>query len=192
MKKAIYLDRDGVINAIHYDEDIGLCTPHTPGEFVFLQNVSKSVKTINSSGFLAVVVCNQPDVSKGRLAMNVHEKINEKMISGLIEKGAKLDGIYYCFHKSSDGCECRKPKPGMLLQAAKDLDIELKNSYIVGDTLSDIEAGKAAGCKTILVANPRLDLIKIIKERGCDPDYIAKDLEDAINIILSLEMQGVI
>ena len=191
MNKAIFIDRDGVINAIHYDEDIGLCTPHTSDEFVFLPNAQESVKKINSAGLLAVLVCNQPDVAKGRLTMNSHQKINDKMIKELAGRGAKFDGIYYCFHKSDDKCSCRKPKSGMLLQAARDLDISIESSYIVGDTLSDIEAGKTAGCKTILTANPRLDLIKIIKERGCEPDYIVKDLEEAVNLISSLEKEVV-
>lgn len=187
MNKAIFLDRDGTINAIHYDEDIGLCTPHTSDEFVFLPNVPESVRTINLSGFLAVVVCNQPDVGKGRLTMHAHEEINTKMISGLLDKGARLDGIYYCFHKSEDKCGCRKPNPGMLLQAAQELNINMGQSYIVGDTLADIGAGKFAGCKTILTANPRLDLLKIIKERNCEPDYIVKDIEAAIDLIMSLK-----
>ncbi|MEK7399405.1 MAG: HAD-IIIA family hydrolase [Candidatus Poribacteria bacterium] len=142
---------------------------------------------MNDMGFLVVVVCNQPDIAKGRLSLNAHEKINGKMISGLETVGARLDGIYYCFHRHEDGCTCRKPKPGMLLKASHDLDVNLTDSYIVGDTIADIEAGKNAGCKTILIANPRLDLLKILHERGCEPDYIVEDLHHAVQLIENLE-----
>jgi len=187
MRPAIFLDRDGVINKIHYDEDIGLCTPHISEDFVFLPKVPEAVKKIHDMGFLVVVVCNQPDISKGRLTQNTHEKINSKMISNLAAGGATLDGIYYCFHKHDDGCTCRKPKPGMLLMASHELGIDLTGSYIVGDTVADIEAGKNAGCRTILVANPRLDLLKILHERGCEPDYIVEDLHHAVELIENLE-----
>ena len=184
---AIFLDRQGVINKIHYDEDIGLCTPHIPEDFVFIAKVPETIKKINGMGFLAVVVCNQPDISKGRLAQNMHEKINNKMVSDLAACGAKLDGVYYCFHSNEDNCACRKPKPGMLLKAAHELGIDLTRSYIVGDTIADVDAGKNAGCSTILTANPRLDLLNILHERGCEPDYIVKDLDHAVELIMSME-----
>lgn len=183
MNKAIFIDRDGVINRIHYNEDLGLCTPHTAEEFEFMPFAEDSIKMINLSGFKAIGVCNQPDVSKGRLTMKAHEEINQKMVSGLKSKNAKLDGIYYCFHKSEDNCECRKPKPGMLLKAAKDFDIDLKKSWIIGDTLSDIQAGKSAGCRTVLIGNPRCDLCRVIQENNCRPDFIVKGLPEAVKAI---------
>ena len=186
-RRAVFLDRDGVINKINYDDDLGLCTPHTPEDFRFLPNVPESIKKINDMKFAAVVVSNQPDISKGRLSIKNHEKINEKMVTGLKGSGARLDGVYYCFHKSEDDCECRKPKPGMLERAAETIGINLIKSYVIGDSLADIEAGEALKCRTILLANPRLDILNIMAERGVKPDYIVKDLGEAVELIEKLE-----
>jgi len=183
MERAVFLDRDGVINKIGYNDDIGLCTPHTEREVEFFPNVVEAVKKINELGFKTILVGNQPDVSKGRLSEEMHRRIHKKIINTLASGKAHLDGAYYCFHKQEDGCSCRKPKPGMLLQAAKDFNIDLKKSFMIGDTFADIGAGKAVGCKTVLLGSHRCDLCRFMEEYNINPDFIVRSLYDAVNLI---------
>lgn len=154
-QKAIFLDRDGTINRY-----VGFL--RRPEEFELLPGVAEAIKKINDSGYLAIVVSNQPVIARGEVTVDQLQEIHNKMETLLGNAGAYLDAIYYCPHHPDKGfqgeipefkieCDCRKPKPGMLLQAAKEYNIDLSNSWMVGDSHSDIEAGKAAGCKTALV-----------------------------------------
>lgn len=154
-QKAIFLDRDGTINKY-----VGFLRKEE--EFELLPGVTDAIKRINKSGYLAVVVTNQPVIARGEVTFEGLETIHNKMETLLGKEGAYLDAIYFCPHHPHSGyegevkelkidCDCRKPKPGMLLKAAKDLNIDLSQSYMVGDSESDIKAGKAAGCKTVLL-----------------------------------------
>ena len=154
-QKAIFLDRDGTINKY-----VGFLRKEE--EFELLPGVAEAVKKINKSGYLAVVVTNQPVIARGEVTFEGLETIHKKMETLLGMEGAYLDGIYFCPHHPHSGydgevkelkidCDCRKPKPGMLLKAVKDLNIDLSQSYMVGDGENDIKAGKAAGCKTVLL-----------------------------------------
>lgn len=154
-QKAIFLDRDGTINKY-----VGFLRKEE--EFELLPGVADAIKKINKSGYLAVVVTNQPVIARGEVTYSQLENIHNKMETFLGKEGAYLDGIYFCPHHPHSGyegevkelkieCECRKPKPGMLLKAAEDLNIDLSQSYMVGDGENDIKAGKAAGCKTVLL-----------------------------------------
>ena len=154
-QKAIFLDRDGTINKY-----VGFLRKEE--EFELLLGVAEAVKKINESGYLAIVVTNQPVIARGEVTLEGLETIHNKMETLLGKEGAYLDGIYFCPHHPHSGyegevkelkidCNCRKPKPGMLLKAAEDLNIDLSQSYMVGDGENDIKAGKAAGCKTVLV-----------------------------------------
>ena len=154
-QKAIFLDRDGTINKY-----VGFLRKEE--EFELLPGVADAIKKINKSGYLAVVVTNQPVIARGEVTFEGLETIHNKMETLLGMEGAYLDGIYFCPHHPHSGyegevkelkidCECRKPKPGMLLKAAEDLNIDLSQSYMVGDGENDIKAGKAAGCKTVLL-----------------------------------------
>lgn len=156
-QKAIFLDRDGTINKY-----VGFL--RTAEEFELLDGVSEAIKKINQSGYLAIVVTNQPIIARGEVTCEGLQKIHNKMETLLGEKGAYLDAIYYCPHHPDSGfegevkelkkqCECRKPKPGLLLQAAVDLNIDLEKSWMIGDGKNDILAGKNAGCKTALIGN---------------------------------------
>ena len=159
-QKAIFLDRDGVINKyVGFLRDIN--------EFELLDGVAEAIKKINESGYLAIVVTNQPVIARGEVTYEELHEIHNKMETLLGQEGAYLDAIYYCPHHPHKGyegeipelkieCDCRKPKPGMLLQAAKDFNIDLKNSWMVGDSDTDIEAGKNAGCQTFLVGEKTL------------------------------------
>lgn len=154
-QKAIFLDRDGTINKyVGFLRDID--------DFELIDGVAEAIRKINESGYLAVVVTNQPVIARGEVSFEELEEIHNKMETLLGKEGAYLDAIYYCPHHPHKGyvgevpelkvdCECRKPKPGMLLKAAEDFNIDLKNSWMVGDGENDIKAGKAAGCRTVLL-----------------------------------------
>lgn len=159
-QKAIFLDRDGVINKY-----VGFL--RNIDEFELLEGVSEAIKRINDSGYLAIVVTNQPVIARGEVTYEELTEIHHKMETLLGQDGAYLDAIYYCPHHPHKGyegevpelkieCECRKPKPGMLLQAAKDFNIDLEKSWMIGDSDTDIEAGKKAGCQTFLVGEKTL------------------------------------
>ena len=154
-QKAVFLDRDGTINKYKgFMRDID--------EFELIPGVAKAIKKINSSGYLCIVVTNQPVIARGEVTYEQLDEIHNKMETLLGLEGAYIDGLYYSPHHPHKGyegeipelkieCDCRKPKPGMLLNAAKDFNIDLSRSYMVGDGENDIKAGNAAGCKTILI-----------------------------------------
>lgn len=154
-QKAIFLDRDGTINKY-----VGFL--RNIEDFQLIDGVSEAVKKINTSGYLAIVITNQPVIARGEVTFKELEEIHNKMETLLGLEGAYLDGIYYCPHHPHKGyegeipelkfdCECRKPKAGMLLKAAEDFNIDLSQSWMIGDGENDIMAGKNAGCKTALI-----------------------------------------
>ena len=178
-QKAIFLDRDGTINKyvgfLRYEE-----------EFELIDGVAEAVRKINQSGYLAVVVTNQPVIARGEVTFEGLEVIHNKMETLLGKEGAYLDGIYFCPHHPDCGydgeikelkidCKCRKPKSGMLLKAAENLNIDLKLSYMVGDGENDIKAGKAAGCKTVLLNTEHKDY---------GQDICAANLKDFVDCYL--------
>ena len=154
-QKAIFLDRDGTINKY-----VGYL--RTPEQFELLEGAGEAIRKINLSGYLAIVVTNQPVIARGEVTVDGLQKIHNKMETMLGKKGAYLDGVYYCPHHPDKGfageveefkivCECRKPKAGLLLQAAKDFNIDLSQSWMIGDSENDVLAGRNAGCKTALI-----------------------------------------
>ncbi len=158
-QKAIFLDRDGTIN-----QYVGFL--RTKEEFELLPNVAEAIKKINESGYLAIVVTNQPVIARGEVSVSELEQIHNKMETLLGLSGAYVDAIYYCPHHPDSGfegeikelkvsCDCRKPKPGMLLKAAEDFHIDLENSWMIGDSLNDVLAGRAANTKTALIRDKK-------------------------------------
>ena len=154
-QKAVFLDRDGTINRY-----VGFL--RNIDDFELLPGVAEAIRQINERGYLAVVATNQPVIARGEVTVDQLREIHNKMETLLGNEGAYLDAIYFCPHHPDKGfpnevaelkreCGCRKPKPGMLLTAAKDLNIDLQESWMVGDGKNDIEAGKAAGCRTALI-----------------------------------------
>jgi len=150
-QKAIFLDRDGTINKY-----VGFLTK--PEQFELLPGVAEAIKLINKSGYLAIVVTNQPVIARGDCTWEELQQIHDKMETELGKEGAFLDAIYICPHHKDKGfegerpeykldCECRKPKPGLFLNAAKDFNVELSQSYMIGDSESDVESGISAGLK---------------------------------------------
>jgi len=145
VQKAVFFDRDGVINR-----------KAPEGEYItsweqveFLPGVGQALRKLKQAGFLLIIVTNQSAVSRNELAVDTLESIHRRMIQRLSQEGVAVDGVYYCPHDRNGKCGCRKPHPKMLLQAAREHGIDLLRSWMVGDAATDIEAGIAAGCRTI-------------------------------------------
>ncbi len=191
MTKAVFVDRDGTINEIIYYQDLGIIdSPFTVEQLKLLPGVGEAIRILNQSEFKVILVSNQPGIAKSHFSEDTFEKIKEKMQRELAKYGAFLDAEYYCLHhpeakneEYKKNCDCRKPKPGLLLKAAKDLNINLAKSWMVGDGLTDIEAGKRVGCKTILLGRMKCELCRLMDEKNIRPDHIVKDLYNAIDVI---------
>lgn len=189
--KAIFLDRDGVINPLIYFKEEGIIdSPFSVRHFKLLPKVGKAIGILKSLGYKTFVISNQPGIAKNKYDIKELERINIKMVGDLKKERAFIDGIYYCLHhpealnlKYKMKCKCRKPKPGLILQAAKEHGIDLHESYMIGDNISDIKAGKAANCKTIFIGSLKCDYCKLLQENDVFPDFIVKDLFEAAKLI---------
>ena len=145
MFKAIFLDRDGVINEERKDYVKNL------DEFIILKGVSKAIKLLKEKNFLVIIITNQSAINRKLLTDNGLDEIHNHLQDILKNDDTSYDAIYYCPHKPEENCKCRKPKPGLLLRAAEEHDIDMKNSFLIGDSMTDIEAADMAGCKGILL-----------------------------------------
>ncbi|NQT22639.1 MAG: D-glycero-beta-D-manno-heptose 1,7-bisphosphate 7-phosphatase [Candidatus Omnitrophica bacterium] len=182
MKKVIFLDRDGVIN-----KDPGGWTEHsyvtTLDQLIFLQGSIEAVKKLYDAGYDIVVISNQAGISKGHYTVERLEEINSKMINALEKAGARLKKTYYCVHQTNDNCDCRKPKTGLFDKAKRELGIEIAGNFFVGDGKMDVEAGKKAGLRTILVLSGKSSM-KDVMAWQIKPDFVFKDLKEAVQFIL--------
>ena len=183
-QKAVFLDRDGVINKY-----VGFL--RNIDEFELNPTITDAIKKINSSGYLCIVITNQPVIARGEMTWGELEEIHNKMETELGFAGAYLDGIYFCPHHPHKGyegevvelkidCDCRKPKPGMLIKAAEDFNIALESSWMIGDGENDIKAGIAAGCRTVLVNGEGSDY----KEGDFGQNYTCKSLLEFVEKML--------
>ncbi len=172
-RRAVFLDRDGVINRCVI-RDRKPYPPSFPEEVEILPGVSEALRRLKKAGFLLICVTNQPDVARGKQRREIVELIHENLLKSL-----PLDKIMVCYHDDSDRCRCRKPLPGMFLDAALEFSINLKESFMVGDRWRDIEAGQNAGCKTILI-----DYGYKERDPASPPDFKAGLLSEAAEWIL--------
>lgn len=165
-QRAVFLDRDGTINKY-----VGFLK--NSEEFELLNGVAEAIRQINRSGYLAIVITNQPVIARGEVTWEGLEEIHRKMETLLGQEGAYLDDIFICPHHPDKGfpgerpeykfdCDCRKPKPGLLLQAAEKYNIDLTNSWMIGDSSRDEEAGQAAGCRSVVLTD-RMDLLRAVE-----------------------------
>ena len=145
MNKAIFLDRDGVIN---YDSPYYI---KSPDEFNFIPGSIDAIVKLNQAGYLVGIATNQSGLSRGLYDIATLDAIHQKMCNTIEENGGKIHHIQFCPHMPDTGCECRKPKPGMLINLAKKLDVQLSEVYFVGDKLTDVDAARAAGAKPIFI-----------------------------------------
>lgn len=176
VNRAVFLDRDGVLNRVIVREG----RPYAPSsleEFEFLPGVVGATQSLKAAGFILIVVTNQPDVGMGTQRRDVVETMHRRLLDML-----PLDDIRVCYHVDADGCACRKPKPGMLLDAARMWSLKLEECYMVGDRWRDIEAGKAAGCRTILVQ------ASYQEQSAKKPDAVVGGLVEAGKLIMSGNM----
>ena len=177
MKRAVFLDRDGVINEAPMREG----QPGSPATFFelrILPGVPEALEALHDAGMMLIVATNQPDVVKGIIRRGEVEAMHEYMRGHL-----PLDDIKVCYHVDADLCSCRKPKPGMLVEAAREHGIDLRKSFMVGDRWRDIGAGRAAGCRTVFVDYGYRE------QRSNVPDYVVPSLAAASPIILSWTAQ---
>ena len=172
MKRAVFLDRDGVINRAFVREGKPY-PPATLAELEILPRVQEALKELHAANYLLIVVTNQPDVARGTAKKEDIEQMNAQLSSQL-----PLDAFKTCYHDSADACLCRKPLPGALLEAAKEYNIDLSKSFMVGDRWRDIEAGQAAGCKTFFIN------YRYAEQKPETPDFIVSSLLEAQQIIL--------
>ena len=196
MNKAVFIDRDGTLNEMVYDKTHGILdSPYKPDEVRLMPKAADFLKTIKKCGYLAVVVTNQPGIAKGTLTMQTLQEINGRLAALLAAEGAAWNHLLFCPHFPGPRlvkneyvveCECRKPKPGLMLSAAGKFNIDLPASWMVGDGLNDVQAGKSAGCRSILVANLKIEQVeRFFNLDNCRPDAIARDLKQAGEIIQS-------
>ena len=188
--KAVFLDRDGVLNELVYYDDGHVGSPISAKQLVVYPKAAESLKKIHDAGYKAIVISNQPGVGRKQFSYTELLRMNDKIRRALARDGEKLDGEYYCLHspralikKYRVECDCRKPKPGLLLTAAKEHDISLKESFFVGDALTDILAGRAAGCKTVLIAQMTDFLNRMMIKHHAIPDFMIGSLAEIGDIL---------
>lgn len=179
LQRAAFLDRDGVLNACSVDHHGVPHPPVTADDTCLLPGVAEACGRLRQAGYLLICVTNQPDVARGTQTRQRVEAINAKLMSLL-----KLDAVYVCYHDNEDQCDCRKPRPGMLLTAAREHEIDLSRSIMVGDRAGDILAGAAAGVKTFLLHMP------YSKADQCRPDISVQSLAEVADAVLSNSEAG--
>ena len=201
MSRAVFLDRDGVINRVIL-RDGKPFSPRTLKEFVFHEGIEEFLAESRKAGFLNIVFTNQPDIARGLADSNVVQSMHDS-----IRKSLPVDDIFLCPHDDKDNCRCRKPKPGMLIDAAEKWNIDLDASFVIGDQSRDVEAGKKAGCFTVLLDCPynknvecdhrtpnlrsALEIITHSKMGVAMDDYITRFLTEAGRIAQSIDVSAV-
>lgn len=180
--RAIFFDRDGTIN-----EDPGYISD--PEKVILFPETGNSLHALKKYGFLLIVVSNQSGIARGMMTNKDVEAVNEKINTLLSEYKVKIDAFYFCpahpDFSTAEECECRKPSPQMVYEAAEEFNIDLSSSYFIGDTVADIECGKKAGLKTILVRTGKgEESFSILQKENNFPTFIAENLTNACNFIL--------
>jgi D-glycero-D-manno-heptose 1,7-bisphosphate phosphatase len=178
MVKAVFLDRDGVINA-NLERNGRPVAPTCLAEFRILPGVEDAARRLKAAGFLLVVVTNQPDVANGLTTRATVEAMHAE-----VRRRLPVDDIAVCYHVDGDDCACRKPKPGMILKAAQEHGIDLAASYLVGDRWRDVEAGRAAGCRTIFID------YGYPQDKPATADKIVKSLAEAAGCVVADEQSA--
>jgi D-glycero-D-manno-heptose 1,7-bisphosphate phosphatase len=188
-RPAVFIDRDGTIS-----EEVGYI--NHPSRFRLFPYTAAAIKLLNDQGWLAVVITNQAGVARGYFTESMIETVHDNLLRELREKGARVDAIYYCAHHPSVGeppyrqeCDCRKPKPGLVTRASKELGIALKQSWMIGDRYGDIELARNAGVRSALVLSGygRGEWENQRSQWKQQPDLVAENLLEAVELILRSE-----
>ncbi|MBL7068766.1 MAG: D-glycero-beta-D-manno-heptose 1,7-bisphosphate 7-phosphatase [Candidatus Omnitrophica bacterium] len=181
--KIIFLDRDGVIN-----KDPAGWTEHSYvtrlEDFIFLPGSREAIKRLTEAGYEIVIISNQAGINRGFFTKDDLKKINDNMLKNIESSGGKIRSAHYCPHTKEERCACRKPNTGLFKEATKNLDIDFNGAFFIGDGSMDIEAGESLGCKTILVLSGKSGLLDV-KEWKTKPDFIKKDLAEAVEWMLN-------
>ncbi len=172
MRRAVFLDRDGVLNRLVRRADGTLGSPRLAADFVLLPGAGAAVARLRAARLLTVVVTNQPDIARGRLKREELERMHAKLLQQM-----PLNAVFACPHEDGDGCDCRKPRPGLLLDAAQHFRLDLTTSFLIGDSVKDVAAGRAAGCRTILIGEE-------VQRSAVAVDWTAEDLPAATALVL--------
>jgi D-glycero-D-manno-heptose 1,7-bisphosphate phosphatase len=188
MKKAVFLDRDGVLNELVLNPVTGEYEPpHSPDNLTLFPDVIESLRNLRNAGFDLFLVSNQPDYAKGKTTLEQIKAVHERLDRILKSEGLLFREYCYCYHhpngvvpEYSFECECRKPEPFFLLKAAQGFGIDLARSWMVGDRDTDVACGKASGTRTILIKNPD----SVGYQGSITPDFTTENLKDAVRIIL--------
>ena len=194
-RRAVFLDRDGVINSYVRHPEFGTVdSPATPAEFSFLPSVGRALARLAQLDVLVIVVSNQPGIAKRRFTVSQLDAMTRKMNELARAAGGQIDAVYYCRHHPDATlplyrkvCDCRKPKPGLLLSAMRDWDIDPSASYMVGDGLGDILAGKSVRCTTLFVSSRKCYICDELSRQDSQPDFLIRDLLEAVEVIECLE-----
>jgi D-glycero-D-manno-heptose 1,7-bisphosphate phosphatase len=179
LRPAVFLDRDGTIS-----EEVGYLNHLS--RFRMFEFAGEAIRRLNAAGWPVFVVTNQSGVARGLFPESLIGEVHEEMNRQLAAAGARLDGIYYCPHHPEDGCECRKPKPGLLERAAREQHLDLRRSVVVGDRYLDVDLARRAGARSVLVKTGygRGELEEDSAKWPAQPDYVAEDLAQAVDWIL--------
>jgi len=195
--RAVFLDRDGVLNDLEYDREEGrIGGPLSADRLRVFPYAGESIRRIRRLGYMAILVSNQPGVAKQQFTRSELERMKVKVRDELARDGGSLDAEYYCLHhpdarikKYRIDCKCRKPKPGLLLQAARENGLDLRNSFFVGDALVDVKAGKAAGCRTILLGHATTFLSSLVEKERAVPDFILPSLKQVPGLLQNVQIK---
>ncbi len=196
VRRAAFVDRDGVINRMWLHPEFGTVdSPANPEQFELLAGAGEAVAELNRLGLLVVIVSNQPGIAKGKFTPALLEAIEHKMRAGIAAAGGHLDAVYNCLHHPDAAlveyradCDCRKPRPGLLLRAAREWEIDLSRSYMIGDGVTDIAAGSAVRATTLFVNSRKCYNCDSLAAQQTWPDYLVGDLREAALVIARLEV----
>lgn len=191
-ERAILFDRDGTLNHLVFSDRYAIWdTPPTVEEFRLLPGAIYAIRRVSEAGWKTAIISNQPGIAKGKFTRQTLDAVNARLTDLLSAEGLRLDNRYYCLHHPESvtdeyriACQCRKPLPGLIRQAAEELGVGVGDCVVIGDTQRDIAAGRAAGCRTVLVRTGPAGELARIRASGLEPDLIATDVGAAVDLIL--------
>ena len=189
--KVVLLDRDGIINELMYFPEQGTVdSPFLVDQMKLTPFAVSSINRLHELGFRVFVISNQPGMAKGHFDEATFDSISRRMRELLKEGEAYVDGEYYCFHHPQGSrekyrmvCDCRKPLPGLILKAARENNFSIPDTFMIGDGIVDVKAGRAAGCRTILVASVNGFLLKLLADQNAEPDFLVRTLREAVKVV---------
>jgi D-glycero-D-manno-heptose 1,7-bisphosphate phosphatase len=181
MKRALFLDRDGILDElVYYPSHAEWEAPRRVEDVRMIEGIREPLQRLVDAGWLLFIVTNQPNVAKGKASLADVQAVHDRVVRSL---GVPITRSYQCFHQASDGCVCRKPSPYFLREAAREFDVDLSQSWMVGDQDSDLACGRAAGCRVALIEHRGSEL----KRGAIVPDVLVKDLAELVDVVLRAE-----